>query len=50
MISCHWCGKEVVFDHSRGGWIHRATGKLYATRRDADGIERDDHCALPSYS
>ena len=44
---CHWCHKRLRFDPQRGGWVHAATGKLYVTRIDPDGVERDDHCALP---
>ena len=50
MITCLWCHRELCFDQERGGWIHRASGRLYATRVDADGVERDDHAALPEYS
>ena len=49
MTVCVWCRKDLRFDSSRGGWVHAASGKLYETRRDPDGIERDDHCALPEY-
>ncbi len=50
MIFCHWCRQELRFDPARGGWVHAATGKLYEARLDPDGLERDDHCALPEYS
>ena len=47
MIVCVWCRKELRFEPSRGGWVHAASGKLYETWRDANGVERDDHSALP---
>lgn len=43
---CVWCRKPLRFAAGLG-WIHEASGKLYETRIDADGVERDDHCALP---
>ena len=35
---------------SQRGWVHEATGQLYATYIGADGTVRDDHCALPDWS
>lgn len=49
-ILCLWCSKPLRFEADRGGWIHAASGNLYETRIDDDGIERDDHCALPKRS
>jgi hypothetical protein len=44
--TCLWCGGKLYFIPSRG-WIHASTGTAYITRKDPDGVERDDHCALP---
>jgi hypothetical protein len=44
-VKCRWCGESLRFERGRG-WVH-GDGKLYKTRVDADGIERDDHVALP---
>lgn len=46
---CQWCNQVLRFDPNNG-WVHTTTGTLYLTRVDADGIERDDHCALPVHS
>mgnify|MGYP001570325284 FL=1 len=46
---CVWCREPLV--HRPGEpWVHEATGRLYLTFVDADGRERDDHCALPDWS
>lgn len=42
---CVWCNQILTF-HAGHGWLH-PDGKLYVTRADDDGVERDDHCALP---
>lgn len=49
MVTCVWCGKRLRFITGIAGygWVHDETGQTYTTRVDADGIERDDHCALP---
>lgn len=44
--TCLWCRKELRFVIGHG-WVHADTGTIYITRVDADGVERDDHCALP---
>lgn len=46
---CVWCREPLV--HRPGQfWVHEATGRAYVTVFDADGRERDDHCALPDWS
>jgi hypothetical protein len=42
---CVWCGEELICGGR--GWIHASTGETYITRVDPDGVQRDDHCALP---
>ena len=44
MTICVWCEKELRFDSAKG-WVH-LDGQLYKTVI-IDGVERDDHCALP---
>jgi hypothetical protein len=44
-MRCRWCGEPLRFERGRG-WVH-GDGKVYKTRVDADGIERDDHVAFP---
>jgi hypothetical protein len=46
---CVWCRLPLRFEPGRG-WVHEATGRIYATRIDSDGKERDDHCSLPDWS
>lgn len=45
---CVWCREPLRFVSGRG-YVHQ-DGALYRTRLDADGVERDDHCALPNWS
>lgn len=42
---CVWCGEPLRWIPSHG-WVH-LDGKLYRTKLGPDGVERDDHCALP---
>lgn len=45
---CVWCREPLRFQPGRG-YVHQ-DGALYRTRLDPDGVERDDHCALPDWS
>ena len=47
-VSCVWCKQPLRWEPGKG-YVHM-DGKLYATRIDDDGVERDDHCALPTRS
>jgi len=44
MTTCMWCEEELRFEPGRG-WVH-LNGQMYKTLI-VDGVERDDHCALP---
>lgn len=46
---CVWCNRLLRYDPMIG-WVHADTGKLYVTTIGSDGVERDDHCALPKLS
>jgi hypothetical protein len=46
-VTCVWCGEPLKFEVGRG-WFHQ-DGQLYQRRMDPDGVERDDHCALPRW-
>jgi len=48
LYRCAWCELPLRFELGRG-WVH-IDGKLYRTRIDDDGVERDDHCASPDLS
>ena len=43
---CLWCAEGLKFVTGKG-WTHQ-DGSIYKTFVGADGIERDDHCVLPT--
>ncbi len=46
MTKCVWCKEPLQFKVGKG-WVH-TDGSFRRTRIDADGVERDDHAALPN--
>ena len=46
---CVWCDGWLRYVAGKG-WVHESTGTVYVTRKDPDGVTRDDHCALPRLS
>ena len=51
MTWCLWCAEKIKWTRSRsqdiGQWVHQ-DGAVYKTYVGADGVERDDHCVLPT--
>jgi len=43
---CLWCAEGLKFVTGKG-WAHQ-DGSIYKTFVGADGVERDDHCVLPT--
>ena len=43
---CLWCAEELRYEVGKG-WVHQ-DGSIYKTYVGADGVERDDHCVLPT--